>query len=61
MQHRLLRLLLFYATLPGSVVLLLASAELVMRLEPVTAAVPIPEGIYVQLQADERIFTPSRP
>jgi hypothetical protein len=57
MQHRLLRLLLFCAALLGSVVLLLTSAELAVRLEPVTAAVPIPEGDYVQLQADERIFT----
>lgn len=57
MQHRLLRLLLFCAALLGSVVLFLASAELAVRLEPVTAAMPIPEGNYVQLQADERIFT----
>ena len=57
MQHKLLRLLLIPVTVLTLVAAILGIAELLVRFEPATAAVPIPEGNYVQLQADERLFT----
>ena len=60
MQHQLLRLLLIFAAVLAVAVSVLGIAELVMRLEPVTVTSQPPAGDYVQLQADERIFTPSR-
>ena len=57
MQHQLLRLLLIFAAVLAVAVSVLGIAELVMRLEPVTVTSQPPAGDYVQLQADERIFT----
>jgi hypothetical protein len=57
MQHKLLRLLLIFAAVLAVAASVLGIAELVVRLEPVTAASQPPAGDYVQLQADERLFT----
>ena len=57
MQHQLLRLLLIFAAVLAVAVSVLGIAELVMRLEPVAVTSQPPAGDYVQLQADERIFT----
>lgn len=58
MHHKLLRLLLIPVAVLLLAVLLVAAAELIVRWEPVTAAPPpSTPGEYVQLQADERLFT----
>lgn len=57
MQHKLLRLLLALASVPGLALLLAAAAELAVRFEPVRTPLPEPGGEYVQLGADERLFT----
>jgi len=57
MHHRLSRLLLIPVAVLLAAVLIVAAAELIVRWEPVTASLPAPEGEYVQLQADERLFT----
>jgi hypothetical protein len=57
MQHKLLRLLLTLAIVPGLALLLVVAAELAVRFEPVREPRPAPAGEYVQLQADERLFT----
>jgi len=57
-MRRLLRLLAIGAGVLVALVLLLAAVEMTVRWEPVTAAPPLPSGPdYVQLQADERLFT----
>ena len=58
MHHRLLRLLLIPVAVLLVAALLVVAAELIVRWEPVTASLPSPTpGEYVQLQADERLFT----
>ena len=57
MQHKLLRLLLIPMAVLALAAVILGSAELLVRFEPVTAANQLPAGDYVQLQADERLFT----
>lgn len=57
MRAQRFHLLLCLAAVPGVIVLCLALVELAVRLEPVTAPLPAPGGEYVQLQADERLFT----
>ena len=57
MRHKLLRLLLIPAAVLALAASVLGIAELAVRLEPVTAASQPPAGDYVQLQADERLFT----
>jgi len=56
-HHRFLRLLLIPVAVLLVAVLLVAAAELIVRWEPVTAPLPATEGEYVQLLADERLFT----
>ena len=60
MQHKLLRLLLISEAVLTLVAVILGSAELLVRFEPVTATAPLPRGDYVRLGADERLFTLSR-
>ena len=57
MQHKLLRPLLILAAVPGLALLLIVAAELSVRFEPVTAVAAAPDGEYIRLQADARLFT----
>lgn len=57
MPHKLLRPFLSLAFVLAGVLLLVAAAELLVRFEPVQAPRPAPVEEYVQLQADERLFT----
>lgn len=56
-RKRMIRLLRLAFALLTSAALLLAAAELAVRFEPVTAPTPPMTGAYVQLAADERLFT----
>lgn len=56
MHSKLIRLLLIPLAVLLLAALLVVAAELIVRWEPVSAPLPTP-GEYVQLQADERLFT----
>jgi hypothetical protein len=56
MRHIFLRLILIAAVAVVGAVLILTTVELAVRYEPVTAPPPM-TGDYVQLSADERLFT----
>ncbi|GIK71962.1 MAG: hypothetical protein BroJett021_09500 [Chloroflexota bacterium] len=57
MKRSLIRLFLIIVGLLIGIVLLAGAAELAVRFEPVTAPAPSVTGDYVQLAADERLFT----
>lgn len=57
MQHKMMRLSLLALAMLMSAAISLTVAELAVRFEPVTALLPPMNGAYVQLYADERLFT----
>jgi hypothetical protein len=57
MKQRSLRLLWIVGGMLAAAILLLAAVEMAVRLEPVSAPAPAMTGDYVQLGADERLFT----
>ncbi|MFO7634738.1 MAG: hypothetical protein R6W76_19465 [Caldilinea sp.] len=57
MKRPIVRFLLIVASVLAGTALVLAAAELAVRFEPLTAPLPPVTGDYVQLHADERLFT----
>jgi hypothetical protein len=56
-RHRFLGVTRIFVLVLAGALLALAAAELAVRFEPVTVSAPSTAGAYVQLSADERLFT----